>query len=130
MPLKIVFMGTPEFSVASLEAIVKNKFKVLKVYTQPPKKSKRGQKINSSPIEKFSAKSNIDFTSPTTLNSETELKAFKELSPDAVVVVAYGQIIPKVFLNIPKFGFKNIHASLLPMWRGAARIQSAIMNED
>ena len=123
-------MGTPEFSVPALEALIKNKFNVLAVYTQPPKESKRGQKINPSPIEEFSKKNKIDFRNPSNLKTEEEFEIFKKLAPDIVVVVAYGQIIPNFFLNIPKFGFINIHASLLPKWRGAAPIQRAIMNGD
>ena len=130
MSLKTVFMGTSEFSVPTLEALIKNKFSIVAVYTQPPKKSKRGQKINPSPIEKFSKKNKINIRNPLTLNNDDEFKNFKELSPDIVVVVSYGQIIPKNFLNIAKFGFVNIHASLLPKWRGAAPIQRAIMNGD
>ena len=130
MPLKIVFMGTPEFSVPTLDLLIKNKFNVVKVYTQPPKKSKRGQKINRSPIEVYCKKNNISFKSPEILNTEEEVKAFKELSANLAIVVAYGKIIPKIFLNTVKFGFINIHASLLPKWRGAAPIQRAIMNED
>jgi len=130
MSLNIVFMGTPEFSVPTLHALIKNKFNVFKAYTQPPKKSKRGQKVNPSPIEEFCKKNKISFSNPPNLNSEEELKIFKKLSPDIVVVVAYGQIIPKSFFNIVKFGFINIHASLLPKWRGAAPIQRAIMNGD
>ena len=130
MSFKIVFMGTPEFSLPTLEALIENKFNVVSVYTQPPTKSKRGQKINVSPIEEFSKKNKINFKNPINLNSDEELKIFKELSPDIVVVVAYGQIIPKIFLNTAKFGFINIHASLLPKWRGAAPIQRAIMNGD
>ena len=130
MSFKIVFMGTPEFSLPTLEALIENKFNVVSVYTQPPTKSKRGQKINVSPIEEFSKKNKINFKNPINLNSDEELKIFKELSPDIVVVVSYGQIISKNFLNIAKFGFINIHASLLPKWRGAAPIQRAIMNED
>ena len=130
MSLKIVFMGTSEFSVPTLEVLIKNKFSIVTVYTQPPKKSKRGQKINLSPIEAFSKKNKINIRNPINLNNDEEYKIFKELSPDIVVVVAYGQIIPKNFLNIAKFGFINIHASLLPKWRGAAPIQRAIMNGD
>jgi methionyl-tRNA formyltransferase len=130
MPLKIVFMGTPQFSVPTLEALKKNKFDILNIYTQPPKKSKRGQKINPSPIEYFCKRNNLIFSNPTSLKNENVLKNFKKLLPDIVVVVAYGQIIPKTFLDIPKFGFINIHASLLPKWRGAAPIQRAIMNQD
>ncbi len=130
MELNIVFMGTPEFSVPTLEALIKNKLNVIKVYTQPPKKSKRGQKVNPSPIANFCKKNNIIFTNPKNLDNNEELNNFKKLSPDIVVVVAYGQIIPKNFLNIARFGFINIHASLLPKWRGAAPIQRAIMNLD
>ena len=130
MPLKIVFMGTPEFSVPTLEALIKNKFDILSVYTQPPAKSNRGQKINVSSIEEFSKKNKLNFRNPKNLNSEEEFKIFKELSTDLVIVVAYGQIIPKNFLELAKFGFINIHASLLPKWRGAAPIQRAIMNRD
>jgi len=123
-------MGTPEFSVPTLDLLIKNKFNVVKVYTQPPKKSKRGQKINPSPIEEYCRKNKISFKNPEILNTQAELKTFKELSANLIVVVAYGKIIPKSFLNIPKFGFINIHASLLPRWRGAAPIQRAIMNGD
>ena len=130
MSLKIVFMGTPEFSVPSLDALIKNKFNILQVYTQPPKKSKRGQKINPSSIEEFSKKNKLNFRSPLNLNTDEEYEIFKKLSADVVIVVAYGQIIPKNFLNEPKFGFINLHASLLPKWRGAAPIQRAIMNGD
>ena len=130
MSLNVVFMGTPEFSVPTLDLLIKKKFNIKNVYTQPPKKSKRGQKINPSPIEEFSRKKNLNLRSPKSLNNNEELKFFKNLSPDLVVVVAYGQIIPKNFLEIPKLGFINIHASLLPKWRGAAPIQRAIMNQD
>ena len=130
MSLNIVFMGTPEFSVVTEDSLLKNNFNIVKVYTQPPKKSKRGQKLNPSAIEKFCKKNKLSFSDPKNLNSEEELKNFKKLSPDVVIVVAYGQIIPRFFLDTVKFGFINIHASLLPKWRGAAPIQRAIMNED
>jgi len=130
MSLNIVFMGTSEFSVPTLYTLIKNKFNVSKAYTQPPKKSKRGQKVNPSPIEEFCKKNKISFSNPPNLNSEEELKIFKKLSPDIVIVVAYGTIIPKSFLDVVKLGFINIHASLLPKWRGAAPIQRAIMNGD
>tara|TARA_Y100000590_G_scaffold403349_1_gene489964 strand:+ start:9632 stop:10531 length:900 start_codon:yes stop_codon:yes gene_type:complete len=123
-------MGTPEFSVPALEELIKNNFNILTIYTQPPKKSKRGQKINASSVEEFSIKKKLNIRNPNSLNTEEEYKIFKNLSPDLVVVVAYGQIIPKNFLKIPKFGFINIHGSLLPKWRGAAPIQRAIMNGD
>ena len=123
-------MGTPEFSVPTLDTLIKNKFNILTAYTQSPKRSKRGQKVNPSAIEEFCKKNKINFRNPLSLNSKVEFENFRKLSPDVVVVVAYGKIIPKIFLNIAKFGFINIHASLLPKWRGAAPIQRAIMNKD
>ena len=93
-------MGTSEFSLPTLELLINNKFNILSVYTQPPTKSNRGQKINASPVEEFSKKNKINFKNPINLNDEDELKIFKELSPDIVVVVAYGQIIPKNFFGI------------------------------
>ena len=130
MPLKIVFMGTPEFSVPALNLLIKKKYNILKVYTQPPQKSKRGQKVNFSAIGNFCQKNEINFNNPSNLNNQEEIQDFKLLSPDIVVVVAYGQLIPKAFLKLAKFGFINIHASLLPKWRGAAPIQRAIINGD
>ena len=128
--MNVVFMGTPSFSVPTLDLLFKKKFNIIKVYTQPPKKSKRGQKVNPSNIEEFCVKNKINFSSPENLNNENEIEKFKKLNVDLVVVVAYGQIIPKNFLSLAKFGFINIHASLLPKWRGSAPIQRAIMNED
>lgn len=130
MPLKIVFMGTPEFSVPALEILIKNKLSILNVYTQPPTKSNRGRKIKPSRIQQFCNENKIDSRCPKSLNTVEEYEYFKKLSPDCVIVVAYGKLIPKKFLNLPKFGFINIHASLLPRWRGAAPIQRAIMNGD
>ena len=130
MSLKIVFMGTPEFSVPALEALINNKFEILSIYTQPPKKSKRGQKINVSSVQKFSEKNNLPVRNPENLNNEEEYNFIKSLSADIAVVVAYGKLIPKNILKTTKLGFINIHASLLPKWRGAAPIQRAIMNGD
>ena len=130
MSLKIVFMGTPEFAVPTLEILKKNKFNIISVYTQSPKKSQRGQKINISPVQFFAEKNKINVKSPENLNNEKQYKIFKELSADIAIVVAYGKLIPKNFLGLTKFGFINIHASLLPKWRGAAPIQRAILNGD
>ncbi len=130
MSLKIVFMGTPEFSVPALEALINNKFEILSIYTQPPKKSKRGQKINVSSVQKFSEKNNLPVRNPENLNNDEEYNFIKSLSADIAVVVAYGKLIPKNILKTTKLGFINIHASLLPKWRGAAPIQRAIMNGD
>ena len=130
MSLKIVFMGTPEFSVPALEILIKNKWSILNVYTQPPAKSNRGQKIKPSRIQQFCNENEIDSRCPKSLNTGEEYEYFKKLSPDCAIVVAYGKLIPKNFLNLTKFGFINIHASLLPRWRGAAPIQRAIMSGD
>ena len=130
MSLKIVFMGTPEFSVPTLESLINNKFEILSIYTQPPKKSKRGQKINISPIQKFSEKNNLPVRNPENLNNGEEYNFIKSLSADIAVVVAYGKLIPTNILKTTKLGFINIHASLLPKWRGGAPIQRAIMNGD
>jgi methionyl-tRNA formyltransferase len=127
---KIVFMGTPEFSVPILETIAKSSYKISCVYTQAPKKSKRGQKLNISPIHKCAEDLKLTIRNPINLNTEEEFKFIKELNPDIVIVVAYGQLIPKRLLNIPKKGFINIHTSLLPKWRGAAPIQRSIINLD
>ena len=131
MAKKIIFMGTPLFAVPILKSLYQNGYPISVVYTQPPQKSKRGQKINKSPIQGISETLNIDFRSPLTLKrNEEEFKFIKELNADLAIVVAYGQIIPKNFLNLTKKGFINIHASILPTWRGAAPIQRSIMNLD
>ena len=124
-------MGTPMFSVPILKSLYQNGYPIECVYTQPPQKSQRGQKINKSPIQKISETLNLEFRSPNSLkeNSE-EFRFFKSINADLAIVVAYGQIIPKEFLNLTKNGFINIHASILPRWRGAAPIQRAIMNLD
>ena len=124
-------MGTPFFAVPILKSLYQNGYPISVVYTQPPEKSQRGQKINKSPIQGISETLNIDFRSPQTLkDNEEEFKFLKELNADLAIVVAYGQIIPKNFLNLTKKGFINIHASILPTWRGAAPIQRSIMNLD
>mgnify|MGYP001229157555 FL=1 len=130
MSLKIIFMGTPEFAVPILKSIYESENKLLSVYTQPPKKKARGQKIIPSPIQEFSKKKNIPCRCPEVLNNDEEYNYIKKLNPNIVIVVAYGKIIPKRFLELPETSFINIHASLLPKWRGAAPIQRAIMNMD
>jgi len=128
---KIVFMGTPFFAVPILKSLYQNGYSITVVYTQPPQKSQRGQKINKSPIQGISETLNIEFRAPISLkNNKEEYDYLKKLNPDIVIVVAYGQIIPKEILSLSKKGFINIHASLLPKWRGAAPIQRSIMNLD
>jgi methionyl-tRNA formyltransferase len=129
MAKKIVFMGTPLFAVPILKSLYKKNYIIPAVYTQPPKKSQRGQKINKSPIQTLAESYNINCRTPDTLKSnKDEYEYLKQLDLDLVIVVAYGQIIPKEFFNLAKKGFINIHASLLPKWRGAAPIQRSIMN--
>jgi methionyl-tRNA formyltransferase len=128
---KIVFMGTPIFAVPILKSLYQNGYLISTVYTQPPRKSQRGQKINKSPIQGISETLNLEFRSPKSLkNNKEEYEFLKKLDADIAIVVAYGQIIPKEFLNLTKKGFINIHASLLPKWRGAAPIQRSIINLD
>ena len=131
MANKIIFMGTPLFCVPILKSLHQNGYDIVTTYTQPPQKSHRGQKINKSPIQDISEILNIECRTPKNLkNNDTEYKFLKELEADLAIVCAYGQIIPKNFLNLTKKGFVNIHASILPYWRGAAPIQRSIMNLD
>ena len=131
MPKKIVFMGTPMFAVPILKSLYQNGYPISNVYTQPPQKSQRGQRINKSPIQGIAETLNLDFKTPKSLkDNNEEYESFKKIEADLVVVVAYGQIIPKEFLSLSKKGFINIHASILPRWRGAAPIQRSIMNLD
>ncbi len=131
MPKKIIFMGTPLFAVPILKSLYQNGYPISVVYTQPPQKSHRGQKINKSPIQGISETLNLDFRCPQNLKNNTEEFEFlKNIDADLSIVVAYGQIIPKNFLSLTKKGFINIHASILPKWRGAAPIQRSIMNLD
>ena len=126
---KIVFMGTPFFAVPILKSLYQNGYSISVVYTQPPQKSQRGQKINKSPIQGISETLKIEYRTPSSLkNNNEEYNYLKELDADIAIVVAYGQIIPKEYLGLVKKGFINIHASLLPKWRGAAPIQRSIMN--
>ena len=126
---KIVFMGTPFFAVPILKSLYQNGYSVSTVYTQPPQKSQRGLKINKSPIQGISETLKIEYRTPSSLkNNKEEYNYLKELDADIAIVVAYGQIIPKEYLSLIKKGFINIHASLLPKWRGAAPIQRSIMN--
>ncbi len=130
MSLKIIFMGTPEFAVPTLKELLSKKLNIAHVYTQLPKKSNRGLKIEKTPVHIEAEKNNLKVHHPNSLKNEEEINFFKKINPDLVIVVAYGKIIPENFLSLSKKGFINIHASLLPYWRGAAPIQRAIMNGD
>ncbi|MDR1236575.1 MAG: methionyl-tRNA formyltransferase, partial [Holosporaceae bacterium] len=127
--LSIVFMGTAGFSLKALEALHRNGAE-LTVYTQPPKPSGRNYKIQKSAVHKFAEENGIAVFCPKNFRSEDEIEKFRLLNPDLAVVSSYGLIIPQSLLDIPRYGFINIHASLLPRWRGAAPIQSAILSGD
>ena len=117
------------FAVPILKSLYQNGYPVTCVYTQPPQRSKRGQKVNKSPVQGIAETLNIEYRAPETLkDNNEEFEYIKNLQADLAVVVAYGQIIPKRILDLTKKGFINIHASLLPKWRGAAPIQRSIMN--
>ena len=124
-------MGTPIFAVPILKSLYQNGYPISVVYTQPSQKSHRGQKINKSPIQGVAETLSLEFRTPKYLkDNNEEYEYFKSIDADLAIVVAYGQIIPKEFLTLTKKGFINIHASLLPKWRGAAPIQRSIMNLD
>ena len=123
----IVFMGTPKFAVPTLRHL-SNKFNIKCVFTQPPSKSNRGQKFTKSPIHISAEELNLKIKTPKNIDEEFEY--LKELNLDLGIVVAYGQILPKKVLNLSKKGFLNIHASLLPKWRGAAPIQRSILSNE
>ena len=129
MSKKIVFMGTPLFAVPILKSLYQNGYQVTVVFTQPEKKSKRGMSINRTPIQNLAETLNIEFRTPLSLkNNKEEYEYLKDLNADLALVVAYGNIIPKEILSLTKNGFINVHASLLPFWRGAAPIARSIMN--
>ncbi len=124
-------MGTPNFAVPILKCMYQNGYEVSAVYTQPPKKSNRGQKFEKSPVHLLAETLNLNVRTPNHFKENNlEYEYIKNLDLDLVIVVAYGQIIPKNFLSLSKNGFINIHASILPRWRGAAPIQRSIINQD
>ena len=126
---KIVFMGTSFFAVKILKSLYQNGYPITTVYTQAPKKSNRGMRVTKSPVHSISETLSLEVRTPVTLkNNQEEYEYLKNIDADMCLVIAYGQIIPESFLNLTKKGFINIHASLLPKYRGAAPIQRAIMN--
>ena len=130
-PLKIIFAGTPDFSVAPLKALIdSSEYEVVAVYTQPDRPAGRGRKLNPSPVKACALEHGIAVFQPEKLKSVEDQQPLIDLKADLMVVVAYGIILPEVILNAPKLGCINIHASLLPRWRGAAPIQRAILAGD
>lgn len=128
--MRIVFMGTPDFAVPALQALRKAVHDIAAVYTQPPRPAGRGMDLRKSPVHEAAESAGLEVRVPESLKSEAEQKRFAELEADAAVVVAYGLILPKPVLAATKQGIFNIHASLLPRWRGAAPINRAIMAGD
>ncbi|MFT6030527.1 MAG: methionyl-tRNA formyltransferase [Oleiphilaceae bacterium] len=128
--MNIIFAGTPAFAAKSLEAIIKQGHQVIAVYTQPDRPSGRGKKLAKSDVKLVAEAHNIPAFQPEKLTNEADQAVFSALKPDLMIVAAYGLLLPRVILNVPKYGCINIHASLLPRWRGAAPIQRAIQTGD
>jgi methionyl-tRNA formyltransferase len=130
MTFRIAFFGTPDFAVPTLTEIVGQGHEVVAVYSQPPRPAGRGMAERQSPVHAAAERFGLDVRTPHSLRSDDEAEAFAGLSPDVAVVVAYGLILPRAFLAVPAEGCLNLHASLLPRWRGAAPIARAIMAGD
>jgi methionyl-tRNA formyltransferase len=128
--LRLVFMGTPEFAVPTLVELIGQGHRITAIYTQPPRPKGRGLAAEATPIAEMAAVHGIEVCTPASLKEAIEQKRFAELDADAAVVVAYGLLLPKAILDAPRLGCFNLHASLLPRWRGAAPIQRAIMADD
>ena len=128
--MRIVFMGTPDFACHALQALADAGHEIICVYSQPPRPAGRGQDLRKSPVHQLAEKRGISVRTPISLKSSEEQQAFADLKADAAVVVAYGLLLPRPVLDAPRFGCFNIHASLLPRWRGAAPIQRAVMAGD
>lgn len=128
--MRIVFMGTPDFAAASLKKLIDKKYDIAAVFTQPDKPRDRGMKLSYSPVKELALENNIPVYQPTKLRDGTTTELIKSLDPDILVVVAYGRILPDDMLEVPKYGAINVHASLLPKYRGAAPIQWAVLNGD
>ena len=128
--MRLVFMGTPDFAVETLKALIGAGHEVACVYSQPPRPAGRGMAERPSPVHAYAAARGIEVRTPTSLKSAEELAHFAALNADAAVIVAYGLLLPKPVLDAPRLGCFNVHASLLPRWRGAAPIQRATMSGD
>ncbi|MEM8616760.1 MAG: methionyl-tRNA formyltransferase, partial [Pseudomonadota bacterium] len=129
-PLRLVFMGSPDFAVPVLEALIGAGHEVICVYSQPPRRAGRGKQLRKTPVHTRAETLSLPVRTPVSLKSEDEQTAFAALGVDAAVVVAYGLILPQAVLDAPRLGCLNMHASLLPRWRGAAPIHRAVMAGD
>ena len=127
---KIIFMGSADISREYLRSLFENQYNIIAVYTQPPRKKNRGMEVTKSPVQLYAEEKNIRIHHPNNLELPDDLSVLRDLKPDIVVVMGYGILIPSILLNIPKFGFINIHVSLLPRWRGASPIEHSIINGD
>src|ERR1700710_1923145 len=130
MPLRLIFMGTPDFAVPTLLELVAHGHEVVAVYTRAPKPAGRGMKLQPTPVEQEARRLGIPVLTPSTWKTPEALEAFRAHNADAAVVVAYGMMLPQAILDAPTLGCFNLHASLLPRWRGAAPINRAIMEGD
>lgn len=128
--MRIVFMGTPDFAVPSLQALIDAGHEVCAVYTQPDKPQGRKQILTAPPVKTLALEHDIPVFQPNTLKNEDEQARLRELAPEVIIVVAYGKLLPKAVLDIPPHGCINVHGSLLPRWRGAAPIQWAVIAGD
>jgi methionyl-tRNA formyltransferase len=128
--LKVIFAGTPDFSAVALQALLDSQHQVIAVYTQPDRPAGRGRKLTASPVKELALQHDIPVYQPASLKDEQAQRELDDLQADVMVVVAYGLILPEAVLSAPKYGCLNIHASILPRWRGAAPIQRAILAGD
>ena len=128
--MKIVFMGTSKFALPTLKLLVENNANIVAVYTQPPRRAGRGNNLQLSPIGQFAQHKRLKLLHPESFLDFSEIQMFKSLDPDLVIVVAYGLILPEQLLAVSKSGFFNVHASILPRWRGAAPIHRALLSND
>ena len=128
--MRIIFAGTPDFAVPALSKIHNSNHQVVAVYCQPDRPKGRGKVLTSCAVKNFALENNLDVIQPENFSNEQNLKKLASLEPDLIIVAAYGQILSKEVLNLPKFGCLNIHASILPRWRGAAPIERAILSGD
>lgn len=130
--MRIIYMGTPDFAIPTLKALIASKHEVAAVFTQPDKPKGRGMKLAAPPVKELAVENNIEVFQPVSLKKDADeyISKIREINPDAIVVAAYGKMLPKEVLDIPKYGCVNVHGSLLPRYRGAAPIQHAVLNGD